>query len=1153
MPLDLGNVYVKIGAKTEELEKKLKSASDKMEKFASKARAASLKATAAIAAVGLASNKLVQAASDAEELDNVIQQAFGNMAGAINGWAKDTGKAMGRSTYQMRQFAGVMQAVIKPMVGSEKAAADMSKQLAKLAVDMGSFWNVADEEAFNALRSGLVGETEPLRRFGIVLTETQLEAWALAKGIKANVQTMTEAEKVQLRYQFILDRTTDVQGDAVRTADSYANQVKALQSDIRNLSEDMGKRLMPVFKDAVALARRITARFDELDGATKDQIVMWGKITVAVLGGIAAFGLIATAAAIAVKGLALLGGVLGIITSPVVLGLGLIALGSATLKTAWDENWGGIRDKTLEVWKKIEPVYGKFKEWVKTAWTWTIETAGKAWGWIVDTAWQEKLEDIKNWLSTAWTWTINKAGDAWQWLENRAPGVTNALETAWTWAVKAGNDLFTWIKDTAWPYLKEAVPTWWDWSVKAANELFNFIVDAAKWFGGTVTTTWHFTVTGLEWINETLDKIRSLISGKNELSSLVFTDRKSVIGNLPNIPSAITTDDRGIWQKVSDWWTNWLFDNGMHSGGLLPGTSGGDKFPALLAPGEAVVPASAVNAGPVGVAEWFRSMGAPGFAEGYFPRSLGGQFSAASGWLDELGEGLSQITETITDSFKRFFSWLGDALITLVEKLFPDLAPKLKDIWDKDILGFILSDGYEGPGRLKHSSYNPATAFHRKPLEETLSRWQQFLRGVRAKYSEFQKLVKGDENAPGLNQAVYDMADAVYRFNAEAADAIGSFQEIIDLLADIPIIASNITAGMGAAREQIASMLGGGKIGDILGTLGAGYLGAQAFSQGSGGGTNLVGAVGGFMSALPGPLGEIGGAMAAGSSLVNALFPGKDKNKDDQALQSRIKDMNKTLAEWGADFQSENLWFKKDSGFLGWRNLFGNQKWSTMNKEAAERGAEIAERLINSMTTTFQQLGQGLGEILFSGGSFDDFGKFVGRRLQQVLIEEMLMSAAIKEPLQRLSAFMAEAVMDGLTKAEITQIKEMAEAVFDGLAGWSDVAADIAEQFGLAEDAANGITGALRNVPSGFKLAFSEFAAAQGIPALASGGIVTRPTLAMVGEAGPEAVVPLDGRGAGLTVNINGDVYGYDDFKRKVAQATGEINRSSSLARVGVG
>src|SRR5690606_354041 len=132
-----------------------------------------------------------------------------------------------------------------------------------------------------------------------------------------------------------------------------------------------------------------------------------------------------------------------------------------------------------------------------------------------------------------------------------------------------------------------------------------------------------------------------------------------------------------------------------------------------------------------------------------------------------------------------------------------------------------------------------------------------------------------------------------------------------------------------------------------FGTIGAGYLGAQIFGQGSSG-FSPIGALGGFMSALPGPLGAIGGALAAGSSLVNALFPGKEKDKDDQALQERINEMNKKLREWGAEFQSENLWFKKDSGFLGWRNLFGNVKWETMNKEAAERGAEIAERLINS-------------------------------------------------------------------------------------------------------------------------------------------------------------------------------------------------------------
>src|SRR5690606_23873881 len=155
---------------------------------------------------------------------------------------------------------------------------------------------------------------------------------------------------------------------------TLSGQMNILKSQFEAIGLTLESDLMPYIKGTVKLVQDITAKFQNLTQEQRQQIEKWGAITVAVLGGIPAFGLIATAAAIAVKGLVLLGSVVGLVTSPMVLGLGLIAFGAAALYTAWTNNWGGIRDKTLEVWRKIEPVYDKFKEWVGTAWKWTIET-----------------------------------------------------------------------------------------------------------------------------------------------------------------------------------------------------------------------------------------------------------------------------------------------------------------------------------------------------------------------------------------------------------------------------------------------------------------------------------------------------------------------------------------------------------------------------------------------------------------------------------------------------------------------------------------------------------------------------------------------------------------------------------------------------------
>ena len=214
MALHLGELTLWMNANTTGFDQKVDRSVQKLDKFAASARKAAAVATVALAAIGTAGGYLIKVASDAEELDNVINQAFGHMSHEINAWAKDTGRAMGRSTHQMREYAGVTQAMLKPILNNADAAAKMAKEMATLAVDMGSFWNVADEDAFEALRSGIVGMVQPLRRFGIDLSVATLEAWALEKGIKANVATMSDAEKMMLRWQFIMDRTTMVQAQA---------------------------------------------------------------------------------------------------------------------------------------------------------------------------------------------------------------------------------------------------------------------------------------------------------------------------------------------------------------------------------------------------------------------------------------------------------------------------------------------------------------------------------------------------------------------------------------------------------------------------------------------------------------------------------------------------------------------------------------------------------------------------------------------------------------------------------------------------------------------------------------------------------------------------------------------------------------------------
>lgn len=238
----------------------------------------------ALVAAAFGALKLTGFASDAQETMNVLDASFEGNTETVKDWASATADAAGRSEFQLREMASSLGAVLNPMMGrSAKVAADMSTRLSTLAVDLGSFYNRADNEALVALRAALVGEMEPLRRFGVVMHVASLEAFAMAKGIKQSFKEMTIAEKTALRYEFILDQTKLAQGDAARTADFYANSTKAVGAAFRDIATRAGQVLLPIFEKVVHVVR---------DGARA--FAAWAKNSKILQAALIVLGAIAT-------------------------------------------------------------------------------------------------------------------------------------------------------------------------------------------------------------------------------------------------------------------------------------------------------------------------------------------------------------------------------------------------------------------------------------------------------------------------------------------------------------------------------------------------------------------------------------------------------------------------------------------------------------------------------------------------------------------------------------------------------------------------------------------------------------------------------------------------------------------------------------------
>lgn len=221
------------------------------------------------AVVGSALSSMVELASAANETQNVIEQVFG-AAGQqmVNAWAQNEATRLGRSYYALVANTGALGAMLQPMTGSADAARVMSQRFATLAVDLASFFNTTDDEALAALKSGISGETEPLKKFGIVMQDATLAEYAHTQGITKKFQAMNVAEKTALRYNFILSQTTKATDDAERTASGFANSSRRLKDRLRDVATTIGMRLLPAAGQLVEWAERAVDLFVEFDGKT---------------------------------------------------------------------------------------------------------------------------------------------------------------------------------------------------------------------------------------------------------------------------------------------------------------------------------------------------------------------------------------------------------------------------------------------------------------------------------------------------------------------------------------------------------------------------------------------------------------------------------------------------------------------------------------------------------------------------------------------------------------------------------------------------------------------------------------------------------------------------------------------------------------------
>ncbi len=209
-------------------------------------KAVGVAAAAAGAAVALFAKQSITAASSLEESTNAVNVAFGQASESILKIGEDSAKSFGLARTEFNQAAVRFSAFAERVVGQGGDVSGFIRDITQRAADFASVFNIEVAEALRVFQSGLSGEAEPLKRFGINLLESEVKAYALRTGLISVGETMTEQQKVQARYGLLLESTNKTAGDFANTSDSLANQQRILTATFTDLQAEIGTALLPV-------------------------------------------------------------------------------------------------------------------------------------------------------------------------------------------------------------------------------------------------------------------------------------------------------------------------------------------------------------------------------------------------------------------------------------------------------------------------------------------------------------------------------------------------------------------------------------------------------------------------------------------------------------------------------------------------------------------------------------------------------------------------------------------------------------------------------------------------------------------------------------------------------------------------------------------
>jgi len=497
-------------------------------------------AIAGVTGLGAGLASAVSAGSDVEEMMGKFSVVFANTGDLVTSQLDDFGRAVGRNKYELREMAATFGDTLKPMGFAEEDAADLSVTLSKLAIDLGSFNNMDSDEALRRLQGTLIGSHENALAFGVVINENTLKAEMLAQGWSELTGAELEAAKVQARINLLMKGTTDAQGDAARTSESWANQMRGLQSVIQETQAEIGTKLLPVLTPLLAKFSDMASQYAPalIDGfaGILDKVVVfaealltWDTSAVPFLAtleniatqvmaviqpiwdAVSSFVgwqdvLIAVGVVVASIVIPALAGIIAAAAPVIAVGVALVA-SVALIRKAWENDWGGIRTALTSWWDGTgKPIFEQLKTWLATNLPKALSTL-KEW-------WDSKL--------------LPAIRVVWSFIENNVIPIMAALADVWLAGVKVQLTLL----GAAWEnILKPALQALWSFITTYVAPALSSMVGGVEGISSAVSTAvgWLDRLTG--WLTRVADKI-------SNMPSLSFGGIGSMLGFASGTPYA---------------------------------------------------------------------------------------------------------------------------------------------------------------------------------------------------------------------------------------------------------------------------------------------------------------------------------------------------------------------------------------------------------------------------------------------------------------------------------------------------------------------------------------------------------------------------------------------------------------------------------------